>query len=135
VALLPARVAGYALGFFGVLGLGLASLGLSGIVAYSVSQRTHEIGVRVALGASRRDVLRLVLAEGLRLTAIGLAVGLVLAVLAGRLVSGLLLGLSAADPATFSGVGVLLLVTALAASYLPARRALRVDPMAALRRE
>jgi predicted permease len=136
VALLPARVAGYALGFFGLLGLGLASLGLSGIVAYSVSQRTHEIGVRVALGASRSDVLRLVLAEGMRLTVIGLAVGLLLAFLAGRLVSGLLLGgLSAADPATFLAVGVLLVLMALVASYLPARRALRVDPMAALRRE
>lgn len=135
VALLPARVAGYALGFFGLLGLGLASLGLAGIVAYSVSQRTHEIGVRVALGASRADVLRMVLGEGMKLTLAGLAVGLLLAAAAARLVAGLLLGLSAGDPATFLGVAALLALTGLLACYLPARRALRVDPMAALRRE
>jgi predicted permease len=135
VALLPARVAGYALGFFGLLGLGLASLGLAGIVAYSVSQRTHEIGVRVALGARRADVLRLVLGEGLRLTALGLAIGAGLALATARLVAGFLRGVSASDPATFLGVAALLALTALAASYLPARRAMRVDPIRALRYE
>jgi predicted permease len=135
VALLPARVAGYALGVFGLLGLGLASLGLAGIVAYSVSQRTHEIGVRVALGASRSDVLRMVLGEGMRLTLAGLALGLLLAAPAARMISGFLLGLSAGDPAIFMGVVALLTLTGLLACYVPARRALRVDPMAALRRE
>lgn len=135
VALLPARVAGYALGVFGLLGLGLASLGLAGIVAYSVSQRTHEIGVRVALGASRSDVLRMVLGDGMRLTFAGLGLGLLLAAPAARMVSGMLLGLSAADPATFLGVVALLALTGLLACYVPARGALRVDPMAALRRE
>ncbi|MBI3667063.1 MAG: ABC transporter permease, partial [Acidobacteria bacterium] len=123
------------LGVFAALALTLASVGLYGVISYSVAQRTHEIGIRMALGARQADVLQLVLKQGIRLVAIGLAVGLAAALALSRLLSSLLFGVSAADPATFFVVSVLLTAIALLASYIPARRAARVDPMAALRYE
>jgi predicted permease len=123
------------LGLFGILALILASVGIYGVLAYSVSQRTSEIGIRMALGASRSSVLRMVLRQGLRLTGIGLAIGLVLALGLTRLMSGVLFGVSPTDPATFTMILLLLGTIAMLASYLPARHATRVDPMVALRYE
>ena len=133
LALLPARLGGSVLGLFGVLGLILAAVGIYGVMAYSVAQRTHEIGIRVALGADRARVLKLVLGEGMRLAAIGTALGLVGAAAAGRLVSGLLYNVSPLDPAAFIGVPLLLVGVAALAVYVPARRAARLDPIRALK--
>jgi ABC-type antimicrobial peptide transport system permease subunit len=119
----------------GLLALVLASLGIYGVTAYSVSQRTREIGIRVALGADRRAVLRLVLGQGLRLLAIGVALGISGGAAASRLISSLLYGLSPFDPITYAGVSLVLVIVALLASYGPARRATSVDPMIALRSE
>jgi len=134
-ALLPARLAGAMLGLFGAVGLALASLGLAGVVAHAVSRRQREIGVRMALGANARSVVRLVLAEGLRPVGVGLVVGFVLAVGAARFVASFLYGVSPFDPATLVSVPVLLLLVATLAAYLPARRATRIDPLVALRCE
>jgi len=120
---------------FGLLALLLASVGLYGVIAYSTVRRTGEIGIRVTLGADRRDVMAMVLREALRLTAIGVAIGLALAVATGRAVSSVLYGVSAADPLTIIGASVLMFVAAALAAFLPARRAMRVDPMVALRYE
>ncbi|HKE19301.1 MAG TPA: ABC transporter permease [Kofleriaceae bacterium] len=135
LSLLPARMAGAVLGIFGLVALALAALGLYGVVAYSVSQRTREIGVRLALGARRRDILHLIVGEGLRLTALGVALGLPLAAAATRLLSGLLYGVSASDPVTFAAITILLVAVALLACSLPAWRAARVEPMTALHHE
>jgi predicted permease len=132
---LPSRVASVFFAGFGLLGLLLASLGLYGIVAYAVTQRTQEIGVRMALGASRQDVLRLVLRDGLGVTLSGVLVGAVLAAGLGLAMRALLYGLHPFDPITFVVVPLVLGVVAVAASLLPARRAARVDPAVALRCE
>ena len=120
---------------FAALALTLAAVGIYGIVSYSTAQRTHEIGIRVALGAQRRDVLGMVLGQGMRLVLIGLAAGAAAAVVAARMLASLLFGVGVLDPATFLLVAALLTGVALLACYVPARRAMRVDPMVALRYE
>jgi putative ABC transport system permease protein len=123
------------IGIFGVIALTLASVGLYSVMAYSVTQRSHELGIRIAVGASPRDILRLVLGQGVRLTLIGAALGLVASLLVTRALASLLFGVSATDPLTFIAVPVVLALVAMLACYLPARRAMRVDPIVALRYE
>lgn len=123
------------IGFFGIAALLLATAGVFGVMAYSVSQRTREIGVRVALGAASADVLKMIIGQGMRTIFIGLIFGLAGALALTRFVGSLLFGVTATDPVTFAGVILLLLAAALLACYIPARRATRVDPMIALRYE
>jgi putative ABC transport system permease protein len=113
----------------------LASIGIYGVVSYVVGQRTHEIGLRIALGANRSDVLRLVLGESAAMAIVGVTLGIGAAFGLTRLLAKMLYGVSAHDPFTFAGVAILLTAVALAASYTPARRAMRVDPVVALRHE
>jgi putative ABC transport system permease protein len=123
------------LGIFACIALVLASVGIYGVIAYSVTQRTQEFGIRMALGANRRDVFRLVLGQGTRLTLLGVGLGIVAALVVTRLMATLLYSISATDPLTFAAVALLLALVALAACYIPARRATRVDPIIALRYE
>jgi putative ABC transport system permease protein len=123
------------LGLFATLALILACIGLYGVISYSVVQRTHEIGLRMALGAQPVDVLRLVIRQGMTLTLAGLVVGIVAGTFATRVLSDMLFGVAPRDPLTFAGVPVLLLVVAFLACYIPARRATRIDPLTALRSE
>jgi predicted permease len=132
-SLWPARLAAILLGALGILALTLASAGLYGVMAYSVTQRTREIGVRMALGADRSHVLTMVLRQGMTLVIIGLAIGVTSALALARIVTRLLFGMSAMDPATFGGVCLILVVVAMIASYVPAWRASRLDPLRALR--
>jgi ABC-type antimicrobial peptide transport system permease subunit len=120
---------------FGGSALLLAAIGIFGLMAYSVQQRTHEIGIRLALGAQRNDVLRLLLAQAAWITLIGVAIGLGLAFGLTRLLKSMLFGIGATDAVTFIAAAILLTLVALAACYVPARRAMRVDPMVALRCE
>ena len=135
LALFPPKVAATVLGVFGLVALMLSAIGVYGITSYAVAQRTHEIGVRLALGAQLSDVLRLVLGHGLKLTMIGAAIGLFGAYLATRAITSVLYGVSATDPLTFVVVSVSLVGVALIASYIPARRATKVEPLVALRNE
>jgi putative ABC transport system permease protein len=123
------------LALFAVLALALAAVGIYGVIAQSVAQRTQEIGIRMALGAPPASVLKLVLREGLILGLAGVSVGLAATLAIVRLLSGLLYGVPAFDPATFLGASLLLMAVVLAACYIPARRASRLDPMSALRWE
>ena len=123
------------LGIFAALALALAAVGIYGVMAYAVAQRTHEIGIRMALGAEREDVLRMVVWEGLALAGAGVALGLAGAVAATRVLNSFLFGVAATDVRTLAGVSLLLAAVAGAASYIPARRATRVDPNVALRWE
>ena len=122
-------------GFFGVLALFLATVGIYGVISYSVGQRTREIGIRMALGAQRGKVFGMVLRQGLKLAAFGIAIGALAALGVGRMLRGFLYGVHAADPLTFVSVAIFLAVVAVAASFLPARRAAKIDPMRALRYE
>jgi putative ABC transport system permease protein len=123
------------LGLFAATALVLSLVGLYGVVSYNVGQRTREVGLRMALGAQSRDVTRLILAQGLGLAGLGLAAGLAGAILVTRSLSGLLFGVRPVDPATYAVVAVLFLAAGLSACYVPARRAMRVDPVKALRSE
>jgi putative ABC transport system permease protein len=120
---------------FAAVALILAAIGVYSVVSYSVAQRTHEVGVRIALGAQHQHVLRMIVGHGLRLVLVGVALGVTAAFAVTRVISNLLFGVTATDPPIFFAVPVLLILVAMFASYLPARRALKVDPIVALRNE
>jgi ABC-type antimicrobial peptide transport system permease subunit len=134
-SLLPHRLAAGLIGAFGVLGLVLAAAGVYGVMSYQVAQRMREFGIRIALGAKAADVARLVLRGGVALSIGGAIAGAAMAVAVTRLLTGMLFGLSPLDPVTFGAVGVTLAGVAVVASWIPARRALHVDPTVSLRSE
>jgi ABC-type antimicrobial peptide transport system permease subunit len=123
------------LGIFAALAVVLSSIGIYGVISYLVGQRMQEIGTRIALGAQRRDVMRLILGHGFALTLGGVGAGSVLALILSRQMKKIIYGVSPSDPVTFIAVGLVLITIALLACYVPARRAMRVDPMVALRYE
>jgi predicted permease len=129
------RLWGVSFGVFAVLALALAAVGIFGVMSYLVGQRTREIGIRMAIGAQGRDVLRLVIGQGLKLVGAGVAIGLIVALAMTRVMASLLFGVSATDPMTFASVALLLIIVAFLACWIPARRAAKTDPMVALRRE
>jgi hypothetical protein len=133
--LFAAHTTGVLLAAFGAVALLLAIVGLSSVVSYSVSQRTNEIGVRMALGADRMHVVRLILKQGMRLTGIGIVLGLMVSFAVTRLLADLLYGIKPADPLTYVSVSLLLAIVALVSCYVPARRAASIDPMKSLRAE
>jgi ABC-type antimicrobial peptide transport system permease subunit len=135
VVLLPQRVAAMVTGALGGVGLLLASVGLYGVIAYSVNRRTREIGIRLAIGAGRGDVLGMVVRDGMRLAGVGVVIGVALAAGATRLMRSLLFDVSPLDAATFGAMSLLFVAVALLASWLPARRAASADPRVALRAE
>jgi predicted permease len=134
-AVAPRRFNLELMGVFACAALLLAAMGLYGVISYSVARRTNEIGIRIALGANRREILGLIVGQGLRLALIGIAAGIVAAVVTARISRSLLFQTDAADPATFIGVSILFVLVAAVSAYLPARRAMRVDPLTALRTE
>jgi predicted permease len=135
ISLFLQRMAATLLSIFGLLALSLSAIGLYGVMSYSVSQRTRELGIRISVGAERRDIFKLIVGQGLALSIVGLLCGLVVALAVTRLTANLLYGVSATDPATFIAIALLLLCVTLLACYFPARRATKVDPMIALRVE
>jgi predicted permease len=134
-AVSPKRFVTLLLGGFSLLALILASLGIYGVISYSVSQRTNEIGIRIALGAQTSNVLKMIIGQGAILASIGVGIGLVASLIVTHFMASMLFGVQATDPVTFSGIAILLSAVALFACYIPARRAARVDPMIALRYE
>jgi ABC-type antimicrobial peptide transport system permease subunit len=118
---------------FAMLALVLSSIGIYGVISYLVARRTQEIGIRMALGADRLDVVRMILRDGIKLAALGVGIGIVCAIGLTRLMANMLFGVSPTDPLTFFAIPVLLMIVALLACYIPARRAMRVDPVIALR--
>ncbi len=135
ISLFLQRMAATLLSIFGLLALSLAAIGLYGVMAYAVSQRTRELGIRISIGAERRDIFKLIVGEGLAISVVGSLAGLVTALAVTRLTANLLYGVSASDPVTFIVIVLLLLCVTLLACYFPARRATKVDPMTALRGE
>jgi putative ABC transport system permease protein len=131
----PQRLNATLIGLFALLALAIAMVGVAGVLAFSVSQRTNELGVRMALGAEPRSILRMILSEGAVMAAIGLIAGGIIAIPLSRMLGGLLFGVQPADPMTITAAAALLMTVALIAAWIPARRAMTVDPMTALRRD
>jgi putative ABC transport system permease protein len=131
----PKRLATFMFAVFALIALALAGVGIYAVMSYAVSQRTHEIGIRMALGAQPRDIFKLVITQGLALTLVGIVIGLAGAYAMTRAMAQILYGVTATDPLTFAGISLLLGCVAMLACYVPTRRAIRVDPMIALRHE